>query len=127
VGRFNAANLPLIRTVLEVHLRLLSVAGTAKPTTKAKPLLLFVLRDCDGETPVERLQVPKNKNSSFRPHTLTLVGQGLILFVLRDCHGVCLVPLTPLRACSTASYCPCLYPFEGVFYCLFKGVCLLGP
>ena len=57
MGRFNAANLPLIRTVLEVHLRLLSITGSAKPTT-AKPLLLFVLRDCDGETPVEQLQVP---------------------------------------------------------------------
>jgi hypothetical protein len=61
VGRFNAANLPLIRTVLEVHLRLLSITGTAKNTSTAKPLLLFVLRDCDGETPVEQLQVPKKK------------------------------------------------------------------
>ena len=63
VGRFNAANLPLIRTVLEVHLRLLSITASAKPTT-AKPLLLFVLRDCDGETPVQQLQVPKKKKAA---------------------------------------------------------------
>jgi len=51
VGRFNAANLPLLKTVFEVHLRLLS--GEA---SDSKPLLLFVLRDCDGSTPVESLR-----------------------------------------------------------------------
>ena len=55
VGRFNAANLPLIRTVLEVHLKLLDHSGGAAPQA-SKPLLLFLLRDCDGETPVEQLQ-----------------------------------------------------------------------
>ena len=57
VGRFNAANLPLIRTVLEVHLRLLHSTGSStQQPGAAKPLLLFLLRDCDGETPVEQLQ-----------------------------------------------------------------------
>ena len=56
VGRFNAANLPLIRTVLEVHLRLLHTIDAKPQPGAAKPLLLFLLRDCDGETPVEQLQ-----------------------------------------------------------------------
>ena len=57
VGRFNAANLPLIRTVLEVHLRLLDKTGSSGVEAGAvKPLLLFILRDCDGETPIEQLQ-----------------------------------------------------------------------
>jgi len=55
VGRFNAANLPLIRTVLEVHLRLLAQTGS-KDAGAVKPLLLFILRDCDGETPITQLQ-----------------------------------------------------------------------
>mmetsp|Transcript_47841 Transcript_47841/g.116488 ORF Transcript_47841/g.116488 Transcript_47841/m.116488 type:complete len:771 (+) Transcript_47841:208-2520(+) len=53
VGRFNAANLPLLKTVFEVHLRLLR---DEKEGDRARPLLLFILRDCDGSTPVEALQ-----------------------------------------------------------------------
>eukprot|EP00960_Hanusia_phi_P044455 756653-Hanusia_phi.AAC.1 len=55
VGRFNAANLPLIKTVIEAHLRLMFAGGYVDKHV-AKPLLLFVLRDCDDSTPVERLQ-----------------------------------------------------------------------
>ncbi|EKX38848.1 hypothetical protein GUITHDRAFT_158461 [Guillardia theta CCMP2712] len=55
VGRFNAANLPLIKTVIEAHLRLMFAGGYVEKHV-AKPLLLFVLRDCDDSTPVERLK-----------------------------------------------------------------------
>jgi hypothetical protein len=57
VGRFNAANLPLLKTVFEVHLRL----HQGEVESKSRPLLLFILRDWDGSTPVESLQVCTSK------------------------------------------------------------------
>ncbi|KAJ1482729.1 root hair defective 3 GTP-binding protein-domain-containing protein [Baffinella frigidus] len=65
VGRFNAANLPLLKTVFEAHLRL---SHSTKSKTQrvpssgsaggkgGRPLLLFILRDCDGTTPVDKLR-----------------------------------------------------------------------
>jgi hypothetical protein len=40
--------------VEQVHLKLLH--GNSK-ALKSKPLLMFILRDCDGSTTVEHLQV----------------------------------------------------------------------
>lgn len=56
VGRFNAANLPLLKTVFEAHLRLLAAPGSTSKRASGgaapgRPLLLFVLRDCDGRAP----------------------------------------------------------------------------
>ena len=42
-----------LKSFFQVHLKL--VHGKARP--KSKPLLLFILRDCDESTTVEQLQV----------------------------------------------------------------------
>eukprot|EP00294_Goniomonas_avonlea_P008052 CAMPEP_0114548794 /NCGR_PEP_ID=MMETSP0114-20121206/5178_1 /TAXON_ID=31324 /ORGANISM="Goniomonas sp, Strain m" /LENGTH=765 /DNA_ID=CAMNT_0001733421 /DNA_START=15 /DNA_END=2312 /DNA_ORIENTATION=+ len=56
VGRFTAANLPLLKTVFEVHLRLFSKGCSEKP------LLLFIIRDCDGRTPEAKLAATINSD-----------------------------------------------------------------
>ncbi len=62
IGRHQAANLPLLRTVFEVHLRLIAGGGTSadvvKPKKSVKPLLLFILRDWDESTPADSLSLP---------------------------------------------------------------------
>jgi len=49
VGRFEGSNLGLLRTVFELNLQLF------QHSVKNKKLLFFVLRDHDGETPLEKL------------------------------------------------------------------------
>ena len=49
VGLYNGANLGLLKTVLEVHMQLFQRKGAAKT------LLLFVIRDFIGKTPLTSL------------------------------------------------------------------------
>jgi len=55
IGRHQAANLPLLRTVFEVHLRLVGGKDGGIPKKRTKPLLLFILRDWDESTPADSL------------------------------------------------------------------------
>lgn len=56
VGLFQGANMGLLKTVLEVNLGLFQAAkAKAKDTHKDKALLLFVIRDHVGATPLANL------------------------------------------------------------------------
>lgn len=64
VGRFSAANIPLLKTIFDAHLKLLQDRekwashwpGLGSHRRVAKVVLMFVVRDCDGSTPVELLR-----------------------------------------------------------------------
>ncbi|GAM25534.1 hypothetical protein SAMD00019534_087090 [Acytostelium subglobosum LB1] len=50
IGRYNAANISLLKTVFELNLQLF------QKKSNHKTLLLFIIRDHDGQTPLEQLR-----------------------------------------------------------------------
>ena len=55
VGLYQGANMGLLKTVLDVNLSLFQ-AGRARTSSREKTLLMFVIRDFVGTTPLENLQ-----------------------------------------------------------------------
>ncbi|WWC61965.1 protein SEY1 [Kwoniella dejecticola CBS 10117] len=56
IGLYNGANMGLLKTVFEVNLGLFGGGGdSSKPKTQEKTLILFVIRDHVGATPVSNL------------------------------------------------------------------------
>jgi hypothetical protein len=56
IGLYQGANMGLLKTVMEVNLSLFQASSAHQAKSQDKTLLLFIIRDFIGSTPLENLR-----------------------------------------------------------------------